>query len=160
MELYLMRHGIAEDGEPGTQDSERRLTPEGKTRAAAILKLARRTGVKPDLILSSPYLRALQTARIAQQELSVAESILEFPALVPYGSPEDTWKQLRDYAQFSSLLLTGHEPQISHLIAYLLNSPALLVEVKKAAIIRIDLVSTGATPRGVLRWMLVPAMVD
>lgn len=160
MELYLMRHGIAEDGEPGMADSERRLTPEGKTRAAAILKLARRAGVRPDLILSSPYLRAVQTARIAKEELSVAEEILELPTLVPHGVPENTWKELRDYANHASLLLTGHEPQISHLIAYLLNAPALLVDVKKASIVRIELVSTGPAPRGVLRWMMVPAMVD
>lgn len=160
MELYLMRHGIAEEGEPGMSDSERRLTPEGKTRAAAILKLARRAGVRPDLILSSPYIRAMQTARIAREELSVAEEIVELPTLVPHGVPETTWKELRDYADYSSLLLTGHEPQISHLTAYLLNSPGLMVDVKKASIIRIELISTGAVPRGVLRWMMVPAMVD
>src|SRR4051812_35137123 len=98
MELYLMRHGIAEDGQPGSADSARSLTPEGRTRAAKVLRLARRTGLQPDLILSSPYVRAMQTAKIASEELSVDTAIVELPALVPHSSPEAVWRELRDYS--------------------------------------------------------------
>lgn len=155
-----MRHGIAQDAAPGQPDSARSLTPEGRRKAAAILKLARRAGVKPDLILSSPYLRAMQTARIARQELSVEEEIVDFSAVVPHGVPEDVWRELREYSDYPAILVAGHEPLFSHLTGYLLSSPSLLVEVRKASIIRIDFASTGPSPRGVLRWMLVPAMVE
>lgn len=160
MELYLMRHGIAEDAKPGQPDAARPLTEDGCYKVEGVLELARNAGVDPDLILSSPYLRAIQTARIARDELAVREAVLEFPSIVPHGNPETVWNDLRSYAQYRSLFLTGHEPLFSQLAAYLLNSPALLIEVKKASIIRIDVAAMGPTPRGVLRWMMVPAMVD
>jgi len=159
MELYLMRHGIAEEGKPGAPDAARRLTPEGTTRTAAMLRLARRTGVRPDLILSSPYVRAAQTADIAREELGVETGIVHIPALVPHGTPESVWRELRDYSEYQSLMLTGHEPLLGFLTGYLLGAPSLRVEVKKAAIVRIDIESPGPVPRGVLRWMMVPAMV-
>ena len=155
-----MRHGIAEPGVPGSPDSARRLTPEGETRTAKVLKLACRTGVLPDLILSSPYIRAAQTAAIAREELAVPSGVIGFPALVPHGSPETVWHELRDYSDYGSLLLTGHEPLLSALTAYLLGAPGLQVEMKKAAIVRIDFDSIGPVPRGILRWMIVPAMIE
>ncbi len=160
MELYLMRHGIAEDGEPGSPDSARRLTEEGKVKAAGVLKLAKKAGVQPDLILSSPYVRAMETAQIAKDVLGVAGEIVELPALVPHGTPENVWRDIRDYGDYSTILLAGHEPLMGHLAGYLLNAPSLVVEVKKASVIRIDFAGTGPSPRGVLRWMLVSAMVE
>lgn len=159
MELYIMRHGIAEDGRPGMSDSARQLTPEGRDRAADVLRLARKTGVRPDLILSSPYIRAAQTARIAREVLEIEPKVIDFPALVPHGSPEIVWKELRDYSGYNSLLLTGHEPLLGIFTAYALGVPELRIAFKKAAIIRIDLESLSPVPKGVLRWMMVPAMV-
>jgi phosphohistidine phosphatase len=156
MELYLMRHGIAEDAGPGQSDPTRRLTAEGIERARSVLGLARQAGVKPDLILSSPYLRAVQTARLAREELSVPEQIIDFPPIAPHGNPADVWNELRAYSQYSSLMLTGHEPLFSQLAAYFLNAPTLQIDVRKASIIRIDFEILGASPRGVLRWMMVP----
>ena len=54
MELYLLRHGIAEDGRPGSQDAARELTDEGREKTAAVLKMARQGGIQPSSILSSP----------------------------------------------------------------------------------------------------------
>jgi phosphohistidine phosphatase len=159
VELYIMRHGIAEDGKPGMSDSSRQLTPDGRERTAAVLKLARKTGVKPDLILSSPYIRAAQTARLAREELGVQAAVIDFPALVPHGSPEIVWKELRDYSAYASLLITGHEPLLGIFTAYALGTPELRIAFKKAAIIRVDLESLSPLPKGVLRWMMVPAMV-
>ena len=52
----------------------------------------------------------------------------------------------------------GHEPLMSATVAYLLNSPSLLVDMKKAALVRIDVERPAAEPRGVLKWMLTPAL--
>ena len=158
MELYLLRHGIAEDGLPGTPDSARRLTQEGRERVAAVLKLARHSGVNPSLILSSPYVRACQTAEIAAREFGYKEDVPQLKSLVPHGSPEAVWADIRDYADEPAIILAGHEPLMSHLAAYLLNAPSLRVDMKKSALLRIDFGVVGAVPYGTLRWMLVPKL--
>ena len=62
MQIYLLRHGIAEDAKPGRPDSERALTDEGRAKLRRVLKRARTADVTPSLILSSPYRRAMETA--------------------------------------------------------------------------------------------------
>jgi phosphohistidine phosphatase len=158
MEIYLFRHGIAEEGQPGGSDSSRELTDEGRKRTSEVVRLARKAGARPTLIVSSPYARARQTAKIAAEELGYEGHILQSEALVPHKSPEDVWKEIRDHADEPAVLLAGHEPLLGHAVAYLLNSPALRVEMKKAAMVRIDVESLRAAPHGILRWMIVPRM--
>jgi len=158
MELYLFRHGIAEDGRPGRPDSARELTDEGRRKTADVVKLARKSGAQPTLILTSPYARARQTAQIAADELGYKGHVLPIDSLVPHSSPENVWKDIRDHADEAAILLAGHEPLLSYTVAYLLNAPSLRVEMKKAALVRIDLESLRAAPHGILRWMIVPRM--
>lgn len=154
MQIYLLRHGIAEDGRPGLRDADRALTPEGMKKLRAVLRLARTAGAQPSLILSSPYRRARETAEIASKELTYAGDILQTHALTPESSPQAVWDEVRVHRGEQALLLAGHEPLFSSLTAHLLGAPALLVDFKKGAIVRIDVESFGAQPRGVLRWML------
>lgn len=158
MEIYLFRHGIAEEGKPGRPDSSRELTDEGRRRTADVVRLARKAGVQPTMILSSPYARAQQTAKVAAEELGYEGHILQTEALVPHSSPESVWKEIGDHADEAAVLLASHEPLLSHTVAYLLNSPALRVEMKKSAMVRIDMESLRAAPHGILRWMIVPRM--
>ncbi|MGD1074428.1 MAG: phosphohistidine phosphatase SixA [Bryobacteraceae bacterium] len=159
MELYIFRHGIAEDGRPGRSDSERELTDDGRKKTAAVLKTAVRAGVSPSLIMSSPYARALQTARIAAAEFGYKGSIVQIEALVPHHSPETVWNELREYRDETAILLAGHEPLLGHLVAYLLATPALRIEMKKSALVRVDVDSIrAATPHGILRWMITPKL--
>ena len=88
-------------------------------------------------------MRAVQTAQIAADELDYKGDVVRTEALVPHGSPEKVWAELRDYREESAILLAGHEPLLSHLVAYLLAAPALRVEMKKAAMVRIDVESLG-----------------
>src|SRR5713226_1807360 len=83
MEIYILRHGIAEEGKPGQADSGRRLTPEGKEKLAKILACARKAGVQPDVMLSSPYKRAMETAELARQHLKLDKPIIETEVLTP-----------------------------------------------------------------------------
>jgi phosphohistidine phosphatase len=154
MELYLFRHGIAEDAKPGGPDANRALTDEGRKKVAEVAKAARRAGVAPSLIVSSPYVRAVETARIAAEVFEYQGDVVRTEALVPHGKPEKVWAELRDYREEAAILLAGHEPLLSHLVSYLLASPALRVEMKKAAMVRIDVESFGAMPHGTLRWMV------
>jgi phosphohistidine phosphatase len=158
VELYVFRHGIAEDAAPGRPDADRALTDEGRKKIAAVVKAARRAGFAPSLIISSPYLRAAQTASVAAEVLGYDGEVVRTEALVPHGSPEAVWSELRDYRAESAILLTGHEPLLSCLVAYLLAAPALRVEMKKAAMVRIDLESFGAAPHGTLRWIITPKL--
>ena len=156
MEIYLFRHGIAEDAKAGHPDSSRALTDEGKKKTAEVVKAARRAGVAPSLIISSPYVRAVETAEIAAEGFGYKNDILRTETLVPHGLPENVWSELRDYRDAEAVLLAGHEPLMGHLAAYLLASPVLRIDVKKAAMIRIDVPALGRTPHGTLRWLITP----
>ncbi len=158
MELYLFRHGIAEDAPPGRSDSSRALTDAGRERSVAVAKMAREAGVAPSLIASSPYLRAMQTAEAAAKEFGYTGDVMRLPSLVPHGTPEEVWSDIRDLRGETAVVLAGHEPLISHLAAYLLNAPSLKVDMKKSAMLRIDLETAGTAPRGVLRWMIIPKL--
>src|SRR5882724_8494631 len=107
MELYLLRHGIAEEGRPGSPDSSRELTQEGRDKTAAVLKLARQGGVQPSLIVSSPLIRAHQTAKIAAKELGYRGDTGLLQSLVPEGTPEQVWKDMRDRSDETAILLAG-----------------------------------------------------
>jgi phosphohistidine phosphatase len=159
MELYLFRHGIAEDAPPGRPDSSRALTAEGRERTAAVVKMARNAGVMPSLIASSPYLRAVQTAEVAAKEFGWKGELLKLVSLVPHGAPEAVWSDICGLKDESAVLLAGHEPLMASLAAYLLNAPGLIVDMKKSAMVRIDVAGLGAVPRGVLRWMIVPRLI-
>jgi len=160
MEIYLFRHGIAEDGEAGAADSARELTDEGRRKVAGVVRLARTAGLRPSLILTSPYTRARQTAQIAADELEYKGHIVAADSLVPYGAPEGAWNAVREHGDESSVLLAGHEPHLSRLTAYLLNTPALRLDMKKAEIVRIDVETVRARPHGSLRWMITPKMIS
>ena len=162
MEIYMLRHGAAEDVQPGHSDAERRLTDEGRKKTAEVVKMARRAdllhGVDAPLVISSPYVRAVETARIVMKELGVSD-LTQTSALVPHGVPEAVWQELRDYREARAVLLAGHEPLMGRLAAYLLNAPALRVEMKKSAMVRIDVEGFRAgQPHGVLRWMITPRL--
>jgi len=97
MELYLLRHAIAEENSPSGRDADRRLTDEGRDKLRRVLKRASSAGVEPSLILSSPYKRALETAEIAATELRYRGEILRVGSLTPDSSPPSIWSDVRDH---------------------------------------------------------------
>jgi phosphohistidine phosphatase len=151
MELYILRHGIAEQGKAGQPDSARRLTPEGKKKLQRILAVARQAGVRPDVLLSSPYKRALETAELALQALGLSGKVLQTDVLTPGYTAERVWDEIRLHRDAAQIMLVGHEPQLSSVVGYLIGGR---VEMKKGAIARIDLDSLGPQPSGTLVWLL------
>ena len=158
MEIYLLRHGIAEDAHGGQSDADRALTGEGREKLRRVLKRARAADASPSLILSSPLKRAVQTAEEAAEALGYKGDIVQTKALIPEASPHEVWDEIRTHRNESAILLASHEPLMSATVAYFLGYPGLHVEMKKAALIRLDCDRFGAEPRGVLRWMLTPAV--
>lgn len=158
MQIYLLRHGIAEDAKPGGPDAERPLTGEGRDKLRRVLKRARTADLDPSLILSSPYRRAVETAAVAAEVLGYKGEIVRTQALVPEASPFDAWEEIRKRKDERAILLASHEPLMSSVAAFLLDSPALRVEMKKAALVRIDCDRFGPKAGGVLKWMLTPGV--
>jgi len=156
MQIHILRHGIAEVAAAGTPDSGRALVPEGRKKLRAVLGVAREVGVSPEAILTSPYVRAVQTAEIAAEELRFSGELIQLDALKPGGSPREAWEEIRIHAGLQSVLITGHEPLLSSLGAFLLGAPSLLIDLKKGSMLRIDMDRTGPEPRGVLRWYYIP----
>jgi len=158
MEIYLLRHGIAEDASAGQPDADRELTDEGREKLRRVLKRGRSADVSPSLILASPYSRAAETAAIAADVLDYKHKVVETSALLPNASPQEVWEEIRARHDETAILLASHEPLMSALAAFLLACSALQVDMKKAALMRIDCDRIGREPRGVLKWMLAPAL--
>lgn len=158
MQVYILRHGIAEDVKPGGSDADRALTNEGRKKLREVLRAAERADVVPSVIVTSPLLRAVQTAEVVIEVLGYANDLLRSEALIPSADPEDLWEEIRVHQGVMQLMLVGHEPMLGKLAAFLLNSPSLMIDVKKGALLRIDIDHFGAQPHGVLRWMVVPKL--
>jgi phosphohistidine phosphatase len=156
MQVHLFRHGTAEGIRPGGSDSERRLTATGREEVRRAIQYARPAKIAPTLILSSPYVRTVETAEIAAGVLGYAGSIVRTSALEPSASPQGVWEEIRRRQNEMQIMLARHEPLLSQLAAYLLSAPTLQIEMRKAALVRTDLDRFGGNPRGLLKWMLPP----
>ncbi len=160
MLLYLFRHGEATDREDPEcpPDAERPLTREGveKTRLAA--RGLRRLGVKPDLIVSSPLLRAVQTAELAAAELSYAkEKIRRTRALEPEADPAEFLKELARWKQ-DEVLCAGHAPHLDEMIAHAVGVRASFTALKKAGAACLEF-GSSAPARAALLWLIPPKVL-
>ncbi len=160
MEIYLLRHGIAEDCAPGARDADRALTKEGRAKLRGVLQTAAKAGVAPALILTSPYARAVQTARIAQEILGCGGDPVLAAELTPDGDPAAVWSEIRAHRDAGQILLASHQPLLGELAAWLIGGPTSMIDVKKGSLIRIDVDTFGPHPRGVLRWLLTAKLAD
>jgi phosphohistidine phosphatase len=155
MQVYLLRHGIAEENRSGKSDADRELTAEGRRKLRETLRVVAEADTHPSLILTSPLLRAVQTAEIAKSVLHSRTNPLETKALLPGTNPEQVWDEIRVHKDEPELMLVGHDPLFTNLAGYLLGFPGLHIDFKKGAILRVDFESFAPKPRGLLRWFLV-----
>ena len=152
MDLYILRHGIAQERRPGLDDARRALTPKGRERLRLTLEAAARARVRPALILTSPYVRAVETAKMAGEILDCPQ-IERTDALLPDSSPEAVWEDVRGRHFADAILLAGHEPLLSAAASYLLGAASPVLELKKGALACLS-VEDEPRPHGVLRWLL------
>jgi phosphohistidine phosphatase len=158
MEIYLLRHGIAEDGHAGAADSDRSLTPEGKKKLRSVLRAAAEAGVQPSLILTSPYRRALQTAQLAADVFKYQGDLLRTRSLEPSSRPDAVWEEIRVHKDEPQILLAGHEPLFSALTAFLLGCSAFQIDFKKGGLACVEVDKFAGAPKGVLKWYLTPKL--
>ncbi len=161
MNLYLLRHGIAvARDEPGNEtDGERPLTVKGVKRMRKAARGLRRAGISFDAILTSPLLRARQTAEIVAQALGLENQIEEISGLAPESSVDHLIFGLTRFQNREHLLLVGHEPLLSDTWSFLLagkNGVDLIFDLKKGGICRIEIDNLPPSKPGTLHWFLAP----
>jgi phosphohistidine phosphatase len=163
MRLSLLRHGIAvERGNSGDEDDgERSLTAKGERRMRRSAEGMLALGLTYDVILSSPYLRARQTADIAAQILKAPTGVHLSDTLAPAGSPRQLIELLHtDYQERQDVLLIGHEPYLSRLISTLLTGgPNLPVVMKKGGLCTLEVETLRFGRCASLRSLLTPSQL-
>ena len=157
IELYLVRHAIAAERGPKYPDDRLRpLTPAGSKKFAASVPALTEMGVTIDFVLTSPLVRARDTAMLLAAGLKPKPAVTEVEGLAPGGRPQAITEAIRTHTKkHRRLALVGHEPDLGELAARLLGARGS-VEFKKGGICLIE--TDGATPTGpgTLRWMLTP----
>lgn len=144
MRVLLVRHGIAIDEEPGLGDEERYLTPEGRAKTRKVAELLARQGVTVDRILTSPLVRATQTAEIVAREVG-CDDVRVALALAPGAALSAVDVVIASGGSAGALALVGHEPSMSDIAAHLLGLRRFPRPFKKAGVCAIAV----AGPRGV-----------
>ncbi len=157
MELYIVRHAIAVPrGTAGYPHDDRPLTEEGIHKMQKAAKGLRRILPSLDAILTSPMQRAEETAHIIAQELVLEHKILVTENLKPGVSSDHALAELRTHEHARAVMLVGHEPELSRLGSFLLGSPGTVLELKKGAVLRIDLDDLPPRSTGRLIFLLQP----
>ncbi|CAN5599892.1 phosphohistidine phosphatase SixA [soil metagenome] len=160
MRIYLVRHGDAIDRTKSgvNSDAERWLTDLGREEVGWTAGILRRLGVEPDLILSSPYVRAYQTAEIIGEIVGPSTAPATSDNLIYGGSFSGILDDITSHGSPAHVVLTGHMPSIGELIGWLCwDDRRCGVRMRTAGMARVDLPDDALAPgRGDFRWLLPP----
>jgi phosphohistidine phosphatase len=163
MNLYIIRHGIAvEEGTAGYEsDSERPLTDKGRKKMRQIARGLRNLGVEFDLILSSPYVRARETAEILAEVFKMKKNITFTESLIPLASPELLVEEINVTYSVENIAVVGHEPHLSTLIGILVAENAKIdITLKKGGVCYITADDLHHSDhRATLEWLLTPGIL-
>lgn len=157
MRLYFFRHGLASHDTWDRPDFERPLNALGKERTARAALLLSKLDLKLGLVLTSPLVRARQTAEILVENLEMPVDLEVDDRLSPGFDLQDLPAILRQYADFGNLLVVGHEPDFSEIIGDLIGGADVVV--KKGSLARIDLFDIHPA-HGELVWLIPPKVLD
>jgi phosphohistidine phosphatase len=161
MRLYIVRHGIAIDREDPKcpPDPDRYLTEEGIEKTKQVARGVVALGATADLLLSSPYVRAMQTAEIFASALEYSkQKISRTDLLLPGAETSMLFRELAKDKQSSSIFLFGHAPQLDEVIATALGSKHHLTSLKKAGVALIEL-RRVSPPSGEILWLAPPKLL-
>jgi phosphohistidine phosphatase len=155
--LHLLRHAHA--GDPGRwngPDSERPLSEKGRHQAESLGFFLAEAGFQPDVIATSPYLRALDTARLVATPLEMPVVVRD--ELAGSLDARRIEQLLAALGNPSRPLLVGHDPDFSELAAELTGAAEL--PMRKGTLIRIDLVRPVRPAQGIVRWLVPPELLS
>ncbi len=157
MKCYFLRHGIAVEPAAWTgRDFDRPLTREGHERMAREADAIAALSLGLDVIVTSPLLRAKQTAAIVAERLKMVGQLVEDARVADDFDVERIAEMLEDYAKADAIMFVGHEPSMSCAIGRLIGEAR--VDVKKGALACVDVVRP-ATAGGTLLWLLPPKVL-
>ena len=161
MDCVLLRHGIAvERDEWEGPDADRPLTERGAKRVAQVAGGLKRLDVQPTHVLSSPLIRAIETAKIAHSSLRVRSEVQIVDELLPDAPPDRLLSFLRDLPPESCVLCVGHEPHLGMVASVILaGKHSTAFPFKKAGACLIELPILAKPGHGVLRWWLPPGQL-
>jgi phosphohistidine phosphatase len=156
--IYILRHGIAveRDEWDSKSDAERPLMAEGEKQLRKTCRALEKMKLDFDLILSSPFARAKQTAEIVAGEL---KRRLKFSdELQPSGSAKKLFRQLTDLEPApENILLVGHEPYLSRLISLLISGDEnAAIDFKKGGLCKLEVGKLRTGKCATLAWLLTP----
>jgi len=134
MELLILRHADASFDAPS--DFDRRLSEKGLRQAQVVAGFLKIHDCKPDVVLTSPAVRARTTAEVVANELRI--ELIECPWAVPGMGSEYAIQELRGFSRFERVLLVGHQPDLGELTARLIGAPhSERLHVRKATLIHL-----------------------
>ena len=155
MRIYLLRHGSAEQRAGGADSPGRQLVAKGREQCRLAADLFLRMELRFDGALTSPYLRARQTAEAVLEGSRQQVPLAEDKRLVPGASPSAAFEAILA-VKASRLLVCGHEPLLSDLAAQLIGAPSAALTLKKGGIVELELWQPRPA-RAALRGWLRPA---
>jgi phosphohistidine phosphatase len=160
IDLYLVRHAIAEErGSAWPDDAKRPLSEEGRVKMARQVAGLDTLEVKIEEILTSPLVRTRQTAEILAQGLSSRPKITDFPPLAPGHAAKEVLSALKDYARRSRLALVGHEPGLGDVMGALIGTRnAITFKKGGVSLVKVDRLPPEAGA-GALYWFLTPKVL-
>jgi phosphohistidine phosphatase SixA len=157
LELYLLRHADAGDPEAWDgDDDDRPLSAKGEAQCERLATFLHGVRFGADALLSSPKVRARRSAEIVADGIGVTVRVDDRLAGGFASSAVD--QMLADAGSPARVVLVGHDPDFSDLLATLSGAPELTM--KKAAFARIDVRGPVAGGRGTLRWLIPPDLLD
>lgn len=164
MNLYIIRHAIAvEAGTPEYEnDNLRPLTEKGKKKMQKIAQGLKGLEAEINLILTSPYLRAVETAKILRKMFDLnKEDVVETEHLTPVGYGDQLINLINEkYANMENIALVGHEPSLGILTSMLVaGDPNLSLSLKKGGICRLSMDAVQYGRCATLDWLLSPSQL-
>lgn len=152
MKLVVVRHAAAVERNPDISEETRYLTPEGRAFFRKTARTMLKNGVEPGLILTSPLLRAVQTADILAETLVYSGPFVVRNELRPGFDMKSLDKLLDDYRSVDELVLVGHEPDLSTIIAYLISRPGGF-NFKKGAAVKLKIDPSHLPDSTAFKWL-------
>ncbi|MEP7346918.1 MAG: histidine phosphatase family protein [Gemmatimonadaceae bacterium] len=163
MQLLLIRHAIAEEREDyastGKRDAERPLTPYGRRRMSRNARGLRRIAPKIDILVSSPYTRARETARIVAETLGIKSTEIT-ETLIPEKHPKEFLAWVAGQPEDAVVAAVGHEPHLGRLLQWAIaRQEESRVAFKKGGACLLEFDPSVKAGLAVLQWLVTPAQL-
>ena len=157
MNLYLLRHGEAVPPNGTITDAARTLSDRGRTDIERVGQLLSRITPAVARVVTSPLVRAVETAEIVSSIIPWHPAVSCSGNLVPGFRVKDLLDEL-DGLKEENLLAVGHQPDLSALISHLLSGPQLDLEMQPGSLAAVEFVMKREGATGRLRWLLTPGL--